>query len=497
VLYRTGPAHFKVEGSAKENLSISHWFDGFSCLYRFEIGADGSRVLYSSRQQVDKLLELVRETGKVDHVTFAQKRDPCVGFFQKLKTVFFPAVDSPNPETRNVGVTIAPEIKSDSRRLVSRTDYGMTKEIDFDTLEPIGITEQESLHPDLKGPMSCAHVQIDPVTGDFFNYNLSFGFSGSYKVFKTSALTGETEILATIKGLNAPPAYIHSFCLTENFVILCIPVSHFKGKGASILWTRNMLDAIAPFDPKASVYWYVIDRKHGNGVVARFKSDAMFTFHSVNAYEVPGSDGSIDVFCEVIEFPSLDVLHRLYYNNLVSNGPGAHIYSGNDADRSSITPRFKRYKLGGVQIPAAGATPPEKTEAATATVELELISPQIGELPTMNPAFRTKKARYIYTILDTGLSSYVDSLCKTDLETGETLTWSTSKHTPGEAIFVARRDAVAEDDGYLLSVVLDGEKDTSYLLCLDARDLTEVARASADVPIAVGFHGHHLKQEKL
>jgi torulene dioxygenase len=497
MLYRTGPAHFKLDDSAKGDLSVDHWFDGFSCLYRFQIlpGDDECKVLYSSRQQVDRLVEHVRRTGKIDNITFAQKRDPCVGFFQKLKTVFFSAADDPHPQNRNSGVTITPELISDSRRLVSRTDYGMTKEIDFDTLEPIGITEQKSLHPALTGPLSCAHVQVDPITGDYFNYNLSFGYLPSYKIFRTSPSTGQTEIIATIAEPGAAAAYIHSFCLTENFVILCIPVSHFKGKGSSILWERNMLDAIAPFDPKARVSWYVVDRKQGNGVVARYTSDAMFTFHSVNAYEAPGPGGCVDIFCEMIEFPSLNVLHRLYYDNLVSNGTGAHRFSGSEIDRSSIAPRFKRYKLGGLQAPKSGVD--VLARRGLATVELELVAPQIGELPTINPANRTKKARYVYTILDTGLSSYVDSLAKTDLSTGEALMWSTPKHTPGEAIFIARRDAIAEDDGYLLSVVLDGERDTSYLLCLDARDLTEVARASADVPIAIGFHGHHLAQAKL
>jgi torulene dioxygenase len=491
VLYRTGPAHFKVNGSTKADLSIDHWFDGFTCLYRFDIlpEDDGCKVLYSSRQQVDKLVEHVRRTGKVNNITFAQKRDPCVGFFQKLKTAFFSAADDPHPQNRNVGVTVRPELTSEGRRLVSRTDYGMTKEIDFDSLEPIGITEQTSLHPALTGPLSCAHVQVDPITGDYFNYNLSFGYTPSYKIFRTSPSTGQTEILATIAEPSAAAAYIHSFCLTENFLILCIPISHFKGKGASILWERNMLDAIAPFDPKAKVYWYVIDRKHGHGVVARYTSDAMFMFHSVNAYEAPGPQRCVDIFCEMIEFPSLDVLHRLYYENLVSSGPGAHRFSGNDIDRSSIAPRFKRYRLGGLRVPTGIAA--TSVKKGVASVELELVAPRIGELPTINPAHRMKKARFVYTIVDTGLSSYVDSLAKTDLSTGETLTWSTPKHTPGESIFVARHDAVVEDDGYLLSVVLNGETGTSYLLCLDARDLTEVARASADVPIAIGFHGHH------
>ena len=49
----------------------------------------------------------------------------------------------------------------------------------------------------------------------------------------------------------------------------------------------------------------------------------------------------------------------------------------------------------------------------------------------------------------------------------------------------------AEDDGVLLSVVLDGPAHTSYLLCLDARTMEELGRAEADFAIGAGFHGVH------
>ena len=48
-----------------------------------------------------------------------------------------------------------------------------------------------------------------------------------------------------------------------------------------------------------------------------------------------------------------------------------------------------------------------------------------------------------------------------------------------------------EDDGVLLSVVLDASERTSYLLVLDARDLSELARAAVPHHIPFGFHGTH------
>ena len=62
-------------------------------------------------------------------------------------------------------------------------------------------------------------------------------------------------------------------------------------------------------------------------------------------------------------------------------------------------------------------------------------------------------------------------------------------HYPGEPVFVSRPGAEAEDDGVLLSVVLDAAAERSYLLILDAADLSELARAEAPHHIPFSFHG--------
>lgn len=74
--------------------------------------------------------------------------------------------------------------------------------------------------------------------------------------------------------------------------------------------------------------------------------------------------------------------------------------------------------------------------------------------------------------------------------------WEVEGHTPGEAIFVADPEGSAEDDGVLLSVVLDGYSEKSYLLVLDARSLREVGRASMEGPMSFGFHGAYKSDGK-
>ena len=60
---------------------------------------------------------------------------------------------------------------------------------------------------------------------------------------------------------------------------------------------------------------------------------------------------------------------------------------------------------------------------------------------------------------------------------------------PGRAGLRRRPGAEDEDDGLLLSVVLDSRSERSFLLVLDAADLSEVARAEAPHHIPFSFHG--------
>lgn len=473
--------------------------DGFTHVHRFELvpGPDGyCSVRYTSRRQVDPLVDHVRKTGKLDFITFGQKRDPCTSIFGKLKTSFVPP--SQAPELLNVGVTIStntsgikPTVDSTGqprKTLVLRTDASPLKELDLDTLEPLGVTEQKQLHPDLKGPLSCAHAQYDHATGDIYNYNLELGLTPTYRVFRTSSKTGETEILAKISDRTLPAAYMHSFFLTEDFVILALWSAHYAAGGASVLWQRNLLDAISPFDKTKGVKWLVVDRHHGKGVVARFESPATVSFHTVNAWQERQSKDSntLDIYCDVIQYPTLDILHRFYYENLVSTGPGAPKYADEDL-RSKVTSSFTRYRL--TRIPSDASKVQKQEGVQEAEVILQLPTPLVGDLPIINPSYSTKKSRFVYSVVDRGYSSWVDGISKLDTETKEAKYWMQERHTPGEPIFVPDHETEEEDAGYILTVVLDGDKGTSYLLCLDAKTMTEVGRAECDVPVGMGFHG--------
>lgn len=313
-----------------------------------------------------------------------------------------------------------------------------------------------------------------------YSYNLDLGPWGTYRVFKTSAETSKTEILATISGPGTNAAYIHSFFMTKDYVILCVWPSYFTGFGASLLWERNVIDALK-YHPQEDTKWYIIDRKGKRGHIATFTSPAFFSFHTVNAFQEDNPEtGTVDIFCDIVQFPNDGVIHKMYYENIISTGSRAH---DSEYDRPSLV----RYKLPGV--------PKDKGKLQGKRLRAEVVTtvPHSAELPVINPLYATKKQRYVYGIVDRGYSSFIDGLAKMDFETGNITYWGREPkpHTPSEAIFVPDGTNESEDAGYLLSVVLDGEMGTSYLVCLNARDMMEVARAEHSQPIGYGIHGVH------
>ena len=72
-------------------------------------------------------------------------------------------------------------------------------------------------------------------------------------------------------------------------------------------------------------------------------------------------------------------------------------------------------------------------------------------------------------------------------------TWAEDDCYAGEPVFVREPDGADEDAGVLLAVVLDARTGTSFLLVLDARDLSELGRAHVPQHVPFGFHGAYFR----
>jgi len=134
-----------------------------------------------------------------------------------------------------------------------------------------------------------------------------------------------------------------------------------------------------------------------------------------------------------------------------------------------------------------------------ALVEFTLPQEYCIELPTINPSLYHKPYRFAYGItrVDNGsYHSWADAIVKLDMSsaaagTADHKIWHSQKDAPSEPIFVPRpgKGGREEDDGVLLSVVLDVEEGRSALVVLDAKDMKEVGRAEMETVFPIGFHG--------
>ena len=116
------------------------------------------------------------------------------------------------------------------------------------------------------------------------------------------------------------------------------------------------------------------------------------------------------------------------------------------------------------------------------------------DFPVINPARAGQRSRYGYLTCLTD-DVRMESIIKVDLTAnGENSIVAEHDFGPncygGECTFVARNNAVDEDDGYLLVHVRNESRGRSYVDVLDARTLAKdpIARIQIPTRVPYGFH---------
>jgi len=126
------------------------------------------------------------------------------------------------------------------------------------------------------------------------------------------------------------------------------------------------------------------------------------------------------------------------------------------------------------------------------TAIAEEITPHTVEFPRINyQKCNGKKYRYVWGGDAQKPGDFINQLIKVDVVERKVDFWNQPHCYPGEPVFIPTPNATAEDEGVLLSVVLDTEKQQSFLLILDAQNLQELARVDLPHIIPLGFHGEY------
>jgi beta,beta-carotene 9',10'-dioxygenase len=430
-LVRNGPGSFAVGDG-----SVDHWFDGLAMLHRYTF--DDGEVRYRNRflgsDAYDAAVAGEFDTG------FATGRST---LRERLWNLFVAdAYDNANII-----------VEQFDGAFYALTESPRWVRVDPRTLDAIGDTRYDGPAP--SGSLPCAHLQYDPDRDVHVNVETEFGRPSHYHVYAMRS-PDRRALLASVE--TDRPSYMHSFALTPNYVVLTEfpfdvhPLAFFK-PGRQPPFVQHFR-----WRPEAGMTVHVVDRA-GGGVVGRAKTDAVFGFHHVNAFET--DDG--DVVFDLETLPDAAAMGTLDLDALRAG------------ELDDIAGRLDRYR---VRNPA-GRTRVERTAR---------IAEGTG-LPTVSPDAWLSEHRYVYAqSTDQPVTEWARAVCKVDVQSG-TVTEFSDGNACSEPIFVPRPDGTAEDDGVVLVVVLDHDAERSELVVLDGETFNEVARATVPHPIPYDFHG--------
>lgn len=432
-LLRNGPAKFDVG-----ERPLAHWFDGMAMLHKFSFG--GGSVSYANRFLRGKAYEAAERDGKISYSEFAT--DPCRSIFHRAATLFRPRIT----DNCNVNLTRLGE------EYVAMTETPLPVAFDPETLETLGVAfEPPGIH-------ATAHPHHDPERRELIAYVTHFGPRSEYRVFAQRDRATQRRI-ASMRV--AEPSYMHSFALTERYAVL-VAFPLVVNPLSLALSGRPFIENYK-WKPEQGTRVLVFDREDG-ALRGAYEAEARFAFHHVNAFEHGG-----ELTIDMAAYDDATIVDSLYLERLRNAPPPP-----------AAQARLLRYRV----------------DLEGGRVAEEELSDVPLELPRIDyREHNGRPYRYVYGTGAPGVGeeeSFLDRLIKIDVESGEAIEWREPGAFPGEPVFVPSPERNGrEDEGVLLSVVLDAGASTSYLLVLDAGDLAELGRARVPHHIPFGFHGQY------
>src|SRR3954468_1890488 len=192
VLVRNGPALFEI-GEQR----LNHWFDGLAMLHGFAFG-DG-RVSYANRFLRSSAYDAWKREGRMKYSEFGT--DPCRAIFSGVTSL--PVLGS----VPNANVSI--ERLGDRFRAL--TEIPVPVRIDPRTARTLGAVGKLPT-----GTLGTAHPHHDAATGERFSYEIELVPPSGLRIVAERA--GRRRELAFVP--QDPPGYLHSFGLTECYVVI-------------------------------------------------------------------------------------------------------------------------------------------------------------------------------------------------------------------------------------------------------------------------------------
>ncbi len=334
-------------------------------------------------------------------------------------------------------------------RLFAMTEAGLPYELDPATLETKASWDVQGV---ARQGLN-AHVRIRPENGDVIASGTTIGVRNTLDVYVLPA-KGPPRVLAALP-CDRPPLLAHDLVITERHAVLVLPPVRVR-MAPIVMGMGSPMDAISFHEGDGSEIIVIPFDAPENTV--RFRVPAFFHFHYANAFE----QGKGRIAVDLARYPGFDLGAHFMLDKLRSGQAWADVPIA----------RFERLWL----------------DLGKQRAEWEPLVDLNLDFMQTHPARQGKSYRYTWSLVN---RDHRDEIEKLDLETKESTRSELDPFEyPGEPTFVPRPGASDEDDGWLLTLGYDAERETSHLIVLDAKDPRKVlARARFDHHLPFPLHG--------
>ncbi len=327
--------------------------------------------------------------------------------------------------------------------------------LDPETLEPLGLAPWVPLDG------ISAHPKVDERTGEllFFNYAKHAPYMHYGVVDRSGTLTHYIPV--PLPGPRLP----HDMTFSEHWSIV---------NDLPVFWDAELLKRnihAARLHEGLPARFALIPRHGGPEEIRWFEATPTYVLHFLNAYE-EGEEVVMDGYFQ--ENPTPAPLEN----------PDGYGHLMAYVDEHSFRPKLHRWRFN----------------LADGTTREERLDDRVLEFGMINQRVAGHRHRYVYSTTTKPGWFLFNGFVKHDLDTGES--WEVmlpEGRYASEAPFAPRSNAVDEDDGYLVSFIIDELAGTSECVLIDCKRFADgpVCRIALPHKISSGTHAHWVERAAL
>lgn len=462
--------------SVNKTFTIEHLFDVLPVIQKLVIDGknNAEKVEFKSQLLTRGVERKIHESHCIsDKVTGLWSHNTNQSSFSRA--VIHPlkfSKKSPKPENDLISDNISCQFPSKFHKgaIATLNSTGNIRLVDSN-LRGEKIINYIDINSEFKTSYCSPHPIVDPFTGKMLNVLGEIGLTSTR--FKVVAFDEDSSSVISI--INCPISPIHSFAVTENYIIIISFPMNLKNRGLNYFAGDSILSTF-DYDPEGLTSFYVISKKE-NKHIATFTANASYGFHIINSYETNQT-----IWIDFSIYENDKIVQDLTTENL------------RDATKLSLpSSRIIRFRLDLNEIDNLTTNANTDVTNPVLQASFDHFTQDIAiELPTINQKFIGRSYKYAYGVAlpftDPTPGKFYDRIKKIDVENKQYISWNEPHCYPSQPIFIQDPSKIdGEDDGVILSTVYDGSKDESFVLILNAKDMTEITRIPLPVAVSPSF----------